>query len=290
MGNRKTKYIVALLGVVILVGALGTVAAQDQGEGLAAQPEAALAGTTAPLLQYQGRLTDPTSGKPVADGTYSLRFRLYEVATNGSHLWTETKSVPVKDGLFGTILGDTQALDHSFFDGRELWLGVKVGTDAEATPRQQILPVAYALGLVPGAEVSGNSTGPVLEVANAGTGDAISATGPVSVDGDLNVSGDLNGGTHTHAMLPIAFGVIDGDGTLKSGSGNVTSAWNATETEYRIAIAGESYWWTNYVTLVTPFCPDVTPVLTQLAGDLIVQIYDSSGKVQCGFNFVTFKP
>ncbi|MFO7632533.1 MAG: hypothetical protein R6W76_08345, partial [Caldilinea sp.] len=51
----------------------------------------------------------------------------------------------VSNGLFTTLLGDVAALPTSIFDGQNLWLGVKVGTDAEATPRQRIAAVAYAL-------------------------------------------------------------------------------------------------------------------------------------------------
>jgi hypothetical protein len=45
--------------------------------------------------------------------------------------------------------------DQSYFDGRALWLGVKVGADPEMTPRQEFRPVPYALSLVPGAKIIG---------------------------------------------------------------------------------------------------------------------------------------
>jgi hypothetical protein len=82
--------------------------------------------------------------------------------------------VDVQDGLFSTALGDGTALDTSLFDGRALWLGVAVGADAEATPRQQILPVAYALSLVPGAQVTGEDDGqPALTLNHTGEGNAL---------------------------------------------------------------------------------------------------------------------
>ncbi|RIK42413.1 MAG: hypothetical protein DCC55_08930 [Chloroflexi bacterium] len=99
----------------------------------------------APVLHYQGRLLDPTTGQPKPDGSYPASFRIYNVATGGSPLWTETKSIVISRGLFSTLLGDTTALDLSHFDGRELYLGVSVGSDPEAEPRQRIAFVAYAL-------------------------------------------------------------------------------------------------------------------------------------------------
>jgi len=97
------------------------------------------------LLQYQGRLLDPGTGDPKPDGSYQMILRLYDAASGGSILWSETKDVTVSDGLFTTFLGDADALDLSDFDGEPLWLSVTVGADPEATPRQRVTHVAYAL-------------------------------------------------------------------------------------------------------------------------------------------------
>ena len=123
-----------------------------------------------PLLQYQGRMTNPTTGQPVADGAYAVTFRLYDVASGGTAKWTETKNVSVAGGLFSTLLGDTSPLPQSLFNGQALWLGVKVGSDLEATPRQAIVPVAYALSLVPGAAITGSLPSPALRVSQSGAG------------------------------------------------------------------------------------------------------------------------
>jgi hypothetical protein len=147
-----------------------------------------------PLLQYQGRLTDPATGAPVPDGVYAIRFRLYNGATGGTHLWSEHENVPVEGGLLSTVLGDSSALDASLFNGQALWLGVQVGADAEATPRQPVLPVAYALSLVPGAVMQASS-GPVLEVNRTGGGEAL------RVGGDLNVSRVRYASPRTHHLI-----------------------------------------------------------------------------------------
>ena len=187
--NKKTMAILIVVLAGLLVWAVGS-----SGSGSLAQgggevgPQAVLT----PLLQYQGRLTDPGTGEAVADGVYPISFRLYNVESGGSWLWMETEDVSVQGGLFSTVLGDAIPLDPDLFNGQALWLGVKVGADTEATPRQQVLPVAYALGLVPGAVVEANSSSPVLQVNNTGSGDAL------SVGGDLNVSGSLTGGSHNH--------------------------------------------------------------------------------------------
>lgn len=202
MAGRKLQIVVLaavfllLLGVAIAAFQLGAVASAQEGSS---DEPAMVQAMTAALLQYQGRLSDPSSGEAVPDGSYTMTLRLYGSATGGSPLWSEVKDVPVRDGLFSTVLGDTTALNRNILDGRALWLGIKVGADAEATPRQQVLPVAYALSLVPGANVQANGGSPALRVGNAGSGQALAADGPVLIDGDLTVNGKLNGGSHVHS-------------------------------------------------------------------------------------------
>ncbi|MCK4458560.1 MAG: hypothetical protein KAU52_02415 [Methanosarcinales archaeon] len=100
-------------------------------------------------INYQGRLAG-SSGSPLS-GTYTMTFRLYEAATGGTALDTDLHDVVVTNGLFNTELN----FDQSYFDGRALWLGVKVGADSEMAPRQEFRPVPYAHSLVPGATIMG---------------------------------------------------------------------------------------------------------------------------------------
>ena len=97
------------------------------------------------VLSYQGRLLNPATLQPQPDGAYSIKFSLYNVESGGSALWSETKSVAVNKGLFSSLLGDTTALNLADFNGQDLWLGVQVGADAEAAPRQHVAHAAYAL-------------------------------------------------------------------------------------------------------------------------------------------------
>jgi len=94
------------------------------------------------LINYQGKLTD-TNGNPVADGNYSITFRIYDAAGGGTLLWEETQSILVQKGLFSCLLGGVTNLDLAF--DKPYWLAIKVGSDAEMTPRQQIASVGYAI-------------------------------------------------------------------------------------------------------------------------------------------------
>ena len=97
-----------------------------------------------PMISYQGRLMQP-SGAAVPDGTYSMQFAIYDVPTGGTALWSETNpSVAVKGGLFATMLGSVVNLPSNIFDNPNRFFGVKVGSDPEMTPRQQIASSAFA--------------------------------------------------------------------------------------------------------------------------------------------------
>ncbi len=92
-------------------------------------------------INYQGKLTDP-SGSPVSDGTHSVTFRIYDVQAGGSPLWYETQYITTEKGLFSTQIGATKDLTLTF--DVPYYLGIKVGSDSEMTPRQTLSSSAYA--------------------------------------------------------------------------------------------------------------------------------------------------
>ncbi|HOO57011.1 MAG TPA: hypothetical protein PLN69_09325 [bacterium] len=95
-------------------------------------------------LNYQGRLTD-SNGVPVADGTYSVVFQMYDAETAGSSVWgPETHaSTDVESGLFSVLLGDSEALSGVDFN-QDVWLEISVG-GTTYSPRQRLTGVTYAL-------------------------------------------------------------------------------------------------------------------------------------------------
>jgi hypothetical protein len=101
--------------------------------------------TVTDYINFQGKLTN-TDGTNVADNTYTVVFSIYSVSTGGSAVWTESKSVTVSGGLFQTNLGDTTTLPGSVnFNSNSLYLGIKVGADAEMTPRVQLTAAPQAI-------------------------------------------------------------------------------------------------------------------------------------------------
>jgi hypothetical protein len=97
-----------------------------------------------PLVSFQGRLTNPGTGLPVANGSYSITFRIFEVPAGGSTVWTETQSVSVSGGLFNVLLGSVTPLDAGVFSNTNRYLETQVSPDPAMIPRLQFGYVPYA--------------------------------------------------------------------------------------------------------------------------------------------------
>lgn len=95
------------------------------------------------------------------------------------------------------------------------------------------------------------------------------SAGRLSVVGNLNVVGNVmkeySPGT-PHLAIPIAYASINSDGTVASGTPNVSSAWDAGNSRYHLTITGESYSTTDYVTIVTPVVGEAPEALFATAG------------------------
>lgn len=90
-------------------------------------------------INFQGRLTN-AGGVPVADGDYSVRFRVYDNSLLGSTLWDNTQIVTVSDGSFLTQL----AVPDSVFNHPNRWLGMQVEADPELSPLTPLTSTPYA--------------------------------------------------------------------------------------------------------------------------------------------------
>tara|TARA_B100000508_G_scaffold122694_1_gene104949 strand:+ start:4023 stop:9425 length:5403 start_codon:yes stop_codon:yes gene_type:complete len=178
-------------------------------------------------INYQGKLAD-NLGVPVADSSYSMTFRLYTVASGGSHIWTETQTVPVTSGLFSVMLGSSTALTGVDFN-QTLYLGVNIAGDGEMTPRKVLgaVPAAFEAQQLAGLattsflradqadSLTATDSNPLLTLTQNGTGDILNL-----FDGGSEVLTVLDGGnvgigtTTPSALLTVGDGVMSTvDGT-----------------------------------------------------------------------------
>ena len=150
----KTKKLFFLVLSVVTLLALSVSFVTAQGpeppddDLSAVEVEAAVMNDIVPI---QGRLTD-ASGNPVSDGSYTIIASIYDVSVGGVARCFDSDSVTTTNGLFNMNMDFCTASD---INGDKLYLGIKVGADAEMTPRQEINAVPYAWNVRPGAILKG---------------------------------------------------------------------------------------------------------------------------------------
>jgi hypothetical protein len=86
-------------------------------------------------------------GNFVPDGNHSLTLTLYDAATGGAVVFTETQNVPVVRGVFNSILGSTLVggIPPSVTFDRAYFLGISVDGGTELVPRTPLTASPYAL-------------------------------------------------------------------------------------------------------------------------------------------------
>lgn len=137
---------VALSQETTTEGAAMGIAKKDFTEKTIASPNASIPNK----ISYQGILTN-SSGAPVADGSYDIKFELFNVVSGGAALWSETQTaVPVSNGTFSVLLGSATPLIGIFY--QPLWVeitvvsGPGIGSPVVFSPRTELASAAYALG------------------------------------------------------------------------------------------------------------------------------------------------
>ncbi len=107
------------------------------------------------VMSYQGVLRDDL-GNVVPDDDYLLTFRIYNVVTGGTPLWSEDQSVTVSDGIFDVTLGVVTPLGLDF--DVQYWLAIAVEHGSELVPRTQLTTAPYAFR----ADVAESLDGPAV--------------------------------------------------------------------------------------------------------------------------------
>ena len=167
---------------------------------------------------YQGRLIDGTNA---ANGSYDLSFTLYDDPTSGDALGSVTNyATAVSNGLFFVTLDFGPGV---FTGANSNWLDIAVTTNGgsvftELTPRQQVLPVPYAIRAASAAVAD-----TALTAASAGAVSATNITGTIA-DAQLSTNVALLNGSPTFA------GTVSANGFSGNGAGltNVPGTFNWT--------------------------------------------------------------
>lgn len=95
------------------------------------------------LMNYQGRIDD-INGNPVADANYNVTFRIFNVSSAGSALWSETQQVTTVDGVFSVLLGSLDTLPEFVWYQDSAFLEIQPQGSDPVLPRSLIGVVPYS--------------------------------------------------------------------------------------------------------------------------------------------------
>ena len=154
-------------------------------------------------LTIQGRLDQ---GGSLADGNYAMVFKIYDVSSGGTALYTESHTgsnkVAVHNGFFKTTLGDLTALNLDF--DVPYWLGITIESDSEISPRIELTSSSYAMkagGLVMDENLNVDSGTLFVDISNNKVG-----IGTASPSYKLDVSGIVNATQFYQGGSPLVSG------------------------------------------------------------------------------------
>jgi hypothetical protein len=146
---------------------------------------------TPATMNYQGKLTD-ASGVAVS-GPVNIVFRVFDVETGGTALWSETRSsIPVTNGLFDVILGEVTPLDIPF--DRQYWIELQIGSET-LSPREKLATVPYSFRTAIADSLSGGVPGDNWGSQVASTSARLSGDGTAGSPLDIAQQGASSGQT-----------------------------------------------------------------------------------------------
>jgi hypothetical protein len=183
-------------------------------------------------ITYQGQLAD-NMGQP-QDGTFNMRFRVYDHPTSGTLLYDSgTGPIAVSGGLFQVSL----PVAHDNVDGRALWLRIDVAGQT-LTPRQEITPAPYALSLRPGALVRQVATGTALRVEST---QGVGLRGTGRVYGVHGVTSGASTGAGYGGYFESSTGIgVHGHSTAPSSGSNLLAPGVSGYSQFGVGILGQA--------------------------------------------------
>ena len=157
------------------------------------------------VINIQGKLTNAANAA-VSDGTYGFVFTLYNVSSGGTGLWNESHNITTVSGVYDADLGRKTSMNLEF--DQSYYLGIKVESDAEMTPRINLTTNPWAFRSFVAYELA-------------------STDGWISLKGNVNATQNLTVVENLNVTGNITAAQFIGDGSLltgiSSGGGNTTT-------------------------------------------------------------------
>lgn len=234
-----TRWLVGVFLILVVLPLFGAVYTYTR-----AGESARVYAATASTVNFQARLMN-SNGSLVADGSYSIQFKLYTAVTGGTNEWTEDQTVTVKNGYMSANLGVVTPFGGTIDWSQEKWLTMNVNGDGEMTPRIKLTAVPYAFRAgqadslsITGGTISGDGLlqigpGSVQSLSSANAGLRINQTGSgglVQLQGNGSdvFTIDKSGNINSSGSLVLGGGLTLGNSTSTTAG---TIRWTGTDFE-----------------------------------------------------------
>lgn len=203
------------LGVVLVVGVLACLTSS--------------AWAIPRLINYQGMLTD-SEGVPL-EGTFTMRFCLYDEETKGKQLWNppegEMQTVSISQGVFNVQLGSVVPLKEEAFAGDTVYLEIHIYNPHTSlwevlSPRQRITAVVYAIRASDAETVGGLYASSFSQKGHTHSGAEITGKVPDADRLDGMDSSAFSPSGHHHDSAYVNEGQAGSIGTSMLATGAVT--------------------------------------------------------------------
>jgi len=198
---------------------------------IAATLMAGLASAEVPQkINYQGKIVDATLGTPLV-GAHNVTFKLYDTATGGDTLWTESQVVSADSaGVMSCLLGASKPIAVSF-DGPR-WLEVEVNGET-LLPRREMTSVPYAFlaeraNHASGADSLGGNDADAFAAASHNHDDRYYTETELDAPGTINQAANPVDWTN---LKNVPAGFADGTDNVGSGDGYSLDAADGDPTD-----------------------------------------------------------
>jgi hypothetical protein len=233
------------------------------GLALTLTPPAAVAAPPTRGIPYSGRLE--LDGAPVT-ASLPMTFKLYDVASSGTAMFTQEQDVQVVGGAFAVVLGTQpgKPLPEGAFTASALYLGIEVnGTPLQG--RQQVFAAAQAVraGQADNFTVSSTLTADSVQANGVSTG-YLNSAGRLHISnnsddiyllaraGQVRVSNLWGSNGNLTVDGTVSAGGVSTGGTVSAGtvtaSGNVTGANLVTSGAVFVGLYRHDCTWSVYGT------------------------------------------
>lgn len=206
-------------------------------------------------IAFQGRVLG-SGGTPVPNAVYRMSFTLFDAATDGASLWTETNfNVPVAEGLFAVQLGSITPFPEGLFaDEPDLHLEIAVDVNNNAldagdiqSPRTPLNAVPVALHAKNADTLGGLPMQDFASEAEVSAAQALQDAAISTLESTVNSQDNLINGKL--ASQGEAYLVVTATSNPASNGTNLITAYNTVKalTPHGAALSAD-----NRVTLLVP--------------------------------------